>query len=161
MASDVVMEGTDGEMIPAYKLILASRSKFFKTLFYGDFAESSSTGIVQYYCHTDQVSSMLLDETHETTKSFVAKILELLISAADYFALPRLVGSVTDWVISRMHHEVAILAWKFLVFADGLLGGHTAISHKAMLIIAKKFASSSDDFPFASIRRSLLEKIYS
>jgi hypothetical protein len=41
--ADVELQGTDdnGETIPVHKLILAYRSKFFKTLFYENFAESS------------------------------------------------------------------------------------------------------------------------
>jgi hypothetical protein len=79
---------------------------------------------------------MLDDDSDEIlNKSFVANILEL-ISAADYFAFPKLVETVTDWVISVMDLNVAT-AWAFLVFVD-ILGGPTTISHKAMLIIGKK-----------------------
>ena len=178
--SDVELVGTNGGSISAHKLILASRSEVFRTLFYGHFRESSSPSVnlgfqgtvlreIVQYCYTDTISLLLLDDDddddddddtshrREISSSFAVMILELL-AAADYFGFPKLAERIFRWVIRSIHQNVEA-AWQFLAFADLLDGGQSKnISRKSLMVIAKDFRIFQG-LPFSTISPSLLETI--
>lgn len=66
---DVVLEGNDGENAPAAKVILASRTTYFRQMFYGEFVEASSDTValdfpgmllryVVEFCHTGGIKDL-------------------------------------------------------------------------------------------------------
>lgn len=92
--SDVVLKGTDGRTVVAVRSILAMRSRFFKSLFFGDFSESTMTTVplgysslvlraVVEYCYTDEIKITFENLTfEETARSMVG-----LVAAGNYFEL--------------------------------------------------------------------------
>ena len=173
---DVALEGTDNMgQVQAHKSILASRSKYFKALFYGRFFESWNCVVVLehpewvlravvqhcYACNVELLEEARMCKPHQITEQFIERILEL-ISAADYYAINSLTQNIADWIISRMEHDIAS-TWKFLVAIEDFDGQEhptiiRKISHKAMLLIAKQF-TLTDEIPFVHIPPRLLEKI--
>lgn len=92
--SDVVLKGTDGRTVVAIRSILAMRSRFFKSLLFGDFQESRQAEVplgysslvlraVVEYCYTDEIKLTFENLTfEETARSMVG-----LVSAGNYFEL--------------------------------------------------------------------------
>jgi hypothetical protein len=92
--SDVVLKGTDGRTVVAVRSILAMRSRFFKTLLFGDFSESNMAEVplgysslvlraVVEYCYTDEIKITFENLTfEETARSMVG-----LVAAGNYFEL--------------------------------------------------------------------------
>jgi hypothetical protein len=153
--SDVELKCTDGEHIPAHSVILAARSKVFKTPLYAKCAEASKSVValgyhgsiirsIVKYCYTDHVSR--LDDPNEIVQ---------LAMAEDYFGFPNLGERVINWFVSKKEQVDLALTWEFLVHAYGLRR-NTSVCHSGMNIVQRKFAASTD-VPFAIIHPSLLE----
>jgi hypothetical protein len=153
--SDVELQGTDGERVPAHRTILAARSKVFETMLFGSFSEAVKPVVeVGYrgaalrslieYCYTDNVSLLDDDDTSESVEA-VATILELAC-AADYFGFPKLCRRITKWVTCKMERNPA-LAWQVLASADC----DTSIWCNATTVIGSHFTESilePADMPF-------------
>ena len=92
--ADVTLCGTDEKSVVAIRSILAMRSSFFKSLFFGSFRESTSQHVqlgysslvlkaVVEYCYTDEIKTAFENLTfEETARSMVG-----LVAAGNYFQL--------------------------------------------------------------------------
>ncbi|KAI2501221.1 BTB/POZ domain containing protein [Fragilaria crotonensis] len=97
--SDVILKGTDGRTVVAIRSILAMRSRFFKSLLFGEFSESTMATVplgysslvlraVVEYCYTDEIKTTFENLTfEETARSMVG-----LVAAGNYFELGGLLG---------------------------------------------------------------------
>lgn len=96
--ADITLKGTDGIAVHANRCLLASRSKVFDKMLYGQFSEAS-TAVVELpytgevlkslvsYIYTDK--SELLKEGEDTVEEdTLASTIVALIDAATYYELP-------------------------------------------------------------------------
>ena len=92
--ADVKLVGTDGKTVVAVRSLLAMRSAYFRTLFFGSFRESSLEQVklgysslvikaVVEYCYTDEIKTAFENLSfEETARSMVG-----LVCAGQYFEL--------------------------------------------------------------------------
>lgn len=97
---DVKLEGTDGVLVCAVRGVLAARSKVFRRMLFGFFAEASKRDVVQVgysgktleaiveYCVTDEAK--MLQESSDPCDKALARTIVSLADAANYFDLPSL-----------------------------------------------------------------------
>lgn len=130
--SDVILKGTDGRTVVAIRSILAMRSRFFKSLFFGEFSESTMTTVplgysslvlraVVEYCYTDEIKTTFENLTfEETARSMVG-----LVAAGSYFELGGLLGCAYR-LTCLMMDEYPALACSVL---DEAISGENKGSH--------------------------------
>eukprot|EP00978_Attheya_sp_CCMP212_P039599 scaffold207416_cov51-Attheya_sp.AAC.1 len=105
--SDVTLEGTDGMTVHTIRSVLAARSRVFRTMLFGDFAEANSSIIkINYvgtvlrclveFCLNNDVSSF-----HETFDENPSDIVFALADAARFFDLPLLKKKVLNHTFLR------------------------------------------------------------
>mmetsp|Transcript_24195 Transcript_24195/g.35848 ORF Transcript_24195/g.35848 Transcript_24195/m.35848 type:complete len:200 (-) Transcript_24195:598-1197(-) len=92
--SDVTLRGTDGRSVVAIRSILAMRSRYFKSLLFGNFQERNLSEVplgfsslvlraVVEYCYTDEMKITFENLSfEETARSMVG-----LVAAGSYFEL--------------------------------------------------------------------------
>jgi hypothetical protein len=130
--SDVSLQGTDGKQVVAIRSILAMRSRFFKSLFFGDFSESKLSTVslgysslvlraVVEYCYTDEIKVTFENLTfEETARSMVG-----LVAAGNYFELGGLLSRAYR-LTCLMMDEYPALACSVL---DEAISGENRGSH--------------------------------
>jgi len=126
--SDVTLEGTDGERVKAHRIILAARSKLFKNLLFGDFAEAIDAFVpvgfegsvlhaIVEYCYTDKVS--MCEET--VCDPYMTPTIVSLSAAADYFEFPTLRNYAVEYACKQIG-VYRLLALPFLTAVDLIVG---------------------------------------
>jgi BTB/POZ domain len=130
--SDVILQGTDGRQVVAIRSILAMRSRFFKSLFFGDFSESKMATVplgysslvlraVVEYCYTDEIKVTFENlNFEETARSMVG-----LVAAGNYFELGGLLSRAYR-LTCLMMDEYPALACSVL---DEAISGENKGSH--------------------------------
>ena len=126
--SDVTLEGTDGEHVQAHRIILAARSKVFKKLLFGDFAEAKDALVpvgfegnvlhaIVEYCYTDKVS--MCEET--VCDPYMTPTIVSLSAAADYFEFPTLRNYAVEYACKQIG-VYRLLALPLLTAVDLIVG---------------------------------------
>lgn len=94
------------EQVPVHKLVLATRSEYFKAAFYGKFASSASLKFdydtevlkaIKQYCYTDTIDVFRFGLPEEGLP-LRGRFLVQLVAAADYLLLPELSNHVLEQV---------------------------------------------------------------
>jgi hypothetical protein len=141
--ADVSLCGTDGKSVVAVRSILAMRSRFFKTLFFGQFRERDMDQVplgysslvlkaVVEYCYTDEIKTAFENLTfEETARSMVG-----LVAAGNYFSLQGLMSRAYR-LTCLMMDEYPALSCAVLDEVSVSGGGHHAseLSRVALGII--------------------------
>ena len=98
---DATLVASDGATVPVHKLVLATRSRYFKAKFFGNFAadtaklhfEGGVIKAIKSYCYTDtfETSHLVHLYTHSTEElALKGRFLVQIAAAADYLLLPGL-----------------------------------------------------------------------
>lgn len=141
--ADVSLCGTDGKSVVAVRSILAMRSRFFKTLFFGQFCERGMDQVplgysslvlkaVVEYCYTDEIKTAFENLSfEETARSMVG-----LVAAGNYFELKGLMSRAYR-LTCLMMDEYPALSCTVLDEVSVSGGGHHAseLSRVALGII--------------------------
>jgi hypothetical protein len=141
--ADVSLCGTDGKSVVAVRSILAMRSRFFKTLFFGQFRERGMDQVplgysslvlkaVVEYCYTDEIKTAFENLSfEETARSMVG-----LVAAGNYFELQGLMSRAYR-LTCLMMDEYPALSCAVLDEVSVSGGGHHAseLSRVALGII--------------------------
>lgn len=159
---DVELQGTDQVLVPANRGMLGARSKVFRTMLFGKFAEANSStialgypgavlrSVVEYIC-TNQC------EVLQDTDDCQPRTLVALADAAQYFGFPKLSRQAQRAARSWMERKPS-LACLFLVECRG-----TGLEDWARQMIRSKptetFLSDDDREAVASLSPALLESI--
>jgi len=92
---DVTLEGTDGEVVRASRMLLSARSPVFRSMFCGGFRESHTGAMVKVgyesniiqalvkFCYTDELDRSTPSEEY-------ARLLVRIATAANYYKIPLL-----------------------------------------------------------------------
>jgi hypothetical protein len=111
--SDLLLVGTDGVAVRSNRCMLASRSKVFRGMLYGDFSEASSSSVslgykgkilqtVVEYIYTDKCE--ILNECNiELARTVVS-----LADAANYFDLPKLSQKAKVLACSKIREQPSL-----------------------------------------------------
>jgi hypothetical protein len=111
--SDLLLVGTDGVAVRSNRCMLASRSKVFRGMLYGDFSEASSSSVsigykgvvlqaVVEYIYTDKCD--IFNECNVE----LARTVVSLVHAANYFDLPRLSQKAKDMACFMMREQPSL-----------------------------------------------------
>jgi hypothetical protein len=111
--SDLLLVGTDGVAVRSNRCMLASRSKVFRRMLYGDFSEASSTSIsldykgevvqaVVEYIYTDKC------EIFNECNVELARTVVCLAEAANFFDLPKLSQKAKDLARSMIREQPSL-----------------------------------------------------
>ena len=105
---DVRLVGTDNVEVPCVKFMLASRSPFFKNMFFGEFRErdddqvslsfsSTVLKILVKYCYTNELDLDLFMEAEALSDKEAAILIELR-AAANYFQMTEVFVDITNYL---------------------------------------------------------------
>ena len=112
--SDATLISSDGERFPVHKLVLASRSDYFKTLFYGKFRtadvvinvpfDGSVLEAILSFCYTDAFNDITAGLTKENATEKGHQLV-CLTSAAQYFVLEGMIRRLWVWSLRIMFKQ--------------------------------------------------------
>jgi hypothetical protein len=147
--SDLLLVGTDGVAVRSNRCMLASRSKVFRGMLYGDFSESSSSSVslgykgdvlqaVVEYIYTDKCE--LFNECNVE----LARTVVCLAEAANYFDLPKLSQKAKDLACSMIREQPS-LACVFLDEYSGVGGVTSGIEEYARQTIRSNPSALLDE----------------